>query len=90
MPVKIMAMSCSLAAAMTSSSLTEPPGWTAAVAPCVGRLVDPVPEGEERIGGHHGAFRGEPGVAGLDDGQLGGVDPAHLACAHAHELVLVA
>src|SRR3989338_8610354 len=33
MQVKIIAMPCSLAAAITSSSLIEPPGWMTALAP---------------------------------------------------------
>src|SRR5262249_54457280 len=41
MPVNTMAMPCSSAAAMTSSSRTLPPGWTTAVAPA--RAITSIP-----------------------------------------------
>ena len=55
MPVNTMAMPCSSAAAITSSSRIEPPGWMTAVMPACGGLVDAVAEGEEGVGGHHRA-----------------------------------
>ena len=48
-PVNTMAMPCSSAAAMTSSSRTEPPGWITAGDPGRGSGVEAVAEREERV-----------------------------------------
>jgi hypothetical protein len=66
MPVNTIAMPCSLAAAMTSSSRMEPPGWMTQRMPTFRGVVDAVAEREEGVGGHHRALRPQPGVFGLD------------------------
>src|ERR671916_378150 len=47
MPVKTIARPCSLAAAMTSSSRTEPPGWMTAVTPWRAASSRPSREGKK-------------------------------------------
>ncbi len=47
MPVKIMAIPRSFAAAMTSSSRTEPPGWMAQVAPASAAARSPSGKGKK-------------------------------------------
>ena len=47
MPVKIMAMPCSLAAVMTSSSRTEPPGWMMARTPAAAAASTPSRKGKK-------------------------------------------
>ena len=68
------------AAAVTSSSRTEPPGCTIAVDPGRGQRLEPVGEREERVGGRDRAA--DPVAAALD-GQPGGVDPVDLTHADA-------
>ena len=46
MPVKTMAIPCSLAAAMTSASRIEPPGWITAVMPCSAATSTPSRNGK--------------------------------------------
>ena len=46
-------------------------------------VVDTVPEGEESVRGHHRAPHRQAGVLGLDGGNAGGVDAAHLSGADA-------
>ena len=48
--------------------------------------IDAVAEGEERIAGHHRARHDEPGLLGLEGGDLGADHAAHLAGADAHRL----
>ncbi len=79
MPVNTIAMPCSSAAAITSSSRIEPPGWITAVMPACGGVVDAVAEREEGIRGHHRARDREARMLGLDRGDARGVDAAHLA-----------
>ena len=55
MPVKTIAMPRSSAAAMTSSSRIEPPGWITARDAELRGGVEAVAEREERVGGHHAA-----------------------------------
>ncbi len=45
-PVKTIAMPCSSAAAMTSASRTDPPGWTTAVAPAAATASSPSRNGK--------------------------------------------
>ncbi len=86
-----MARPFSSAAAITSSSRIEPPGWMTAVAPACGRGEQSVGEGEEGVGGDDRA----PGQRRLGAHRLGGVlrlqrrnarrvDAAHLARADTH------
>ena len=66
MPVNTMAMPAASAAAITSSSRIEPPGWMTAVAPASMAETQPVGKGEERVGGHHRALRqrlGQPAAS---------------------------
>ena len=56
MPVNTMAMPCSSAASITSSSRIEPPGWITAVAPASIGDQQAVGEREERVGGDHRAL----------------------------------
>ncbi len=44
--------------------------------------IDTVTEGEEGIGCHHRTFHDQAFIGGLDTGDFGAVDPAHLTCAH--------
>ena len=76
-PVNTMAMPAASAAAITSSSRTEPPGWMTAVAPARGCL-EPVGEREERV-------RGDDRAAGrrLGSRGLGGVSAAFCAAMRA-------
>ena len=90
MPVNTMAMPCSSAALITSSSRIEPPGWITAVAPASIATSNAVGEREERVGGHHRALGqrlGElqllRGVLRLARGDARRIDPAHLAGADA-------
>ena len=55
----------------------------------LGGIVDTVAEREEGVGGHHRPFHLQPGMLGLDGGNAGGVDAAHLAGAHAHGLAVL-
>lgn len=52
------------------------------------RGVDTVAEREEGVGGHDGARHGQPFILGLDAGNLGRVDAAHLAGADADGLAV--
>ena len=72
MPVKTMARPRSSAAAITSSSRIEPPGWITAVAPASAAASEAVGEREEGVGGDHRALgqrlrqaRGLRGFGGL-------------------------
>ena len=56
MPVKTIASPASSAAAITSSSRIEPPGWITAVAPASAAVQQAVGEGEEGVGGHDRAL----------------------------------
>ena len=56
-PVKTIATPASSAAAMTSSSRIEPPGWTTPVTPRLDRQLGAVGEREERVGGQHRALQ---------------------------------
>src|SRR5690606_31050927 len=49
----------------------------------VGHNVETVTEGEEGVGSHGSALHRQAGVLGLDGGDAGRVDTAHLAGAHA-------
>ena len=79
MPVNTIAMPCSSAAAITSSSRIEPPGWITAVMPAGRGLIDAVAEREERVPGHHRAPHFQICMLGLDAGNARAVDAAHLA-----------
>ena len=90
MPVKTMAMPCSSAAAMTSSSRIEPPGWMTAVAPASTADEQAVGEGEEGVGRDDRALGQRLGkarclgrVERLAGGDARGIDAAHLAGADA-------
>ena len=77
------------AAAITSSSRIEPPGWMTAVAPASTAASEPVGEGEERIRGDDRALGrrcGSPAALPLPrpyGGDAGAVDAAHLPGADA-------
>ena len=51
MPVKTMARPALSAAAITSSSRIEPPGWMTAVAPASAAASSPSAKGKEGVGG---------------------------------------
>ena len=74
-PVKTIAVPASFAAAMTSSSRTEPPGWMAALTPAPKATFGPSSNGKNAS-----EARAAPSarLAGLLDGDPDGVDPAHL------------
>ena len=85
-----MAMPCSSAALITSSSRIEPPGWITAVAPASIATSRPSANGKEGVRRHHrslGRRLRETGVVrrvlGLARGDARGIDPAHLAGADA-------
>ena len=79
-PVNTMTRPCSSAAAMTSSSRTEPPGWMTAATPAAAHRVEAVPEREEGVAGGRAAL-GPAGGPGRGD--LAGRDPVLLAAADA-------
>src|SRR5690606_38591638 len=54
-----------------------------------GGVVQAVAEREEGIGGHYGTLNLQTGVFGLDCGDAGGVDAAHLPGTHAHGLAVL-
>ena len=90
MPVNTIATLCSSAAAITLSSLTEPPGWITAVAPASIATNSPSGNGKKASDATT-----EPLVSGVDQLQFlrrvfrfacrdaRGIDPAHLSCADA-------
>ena len=89
-PVNTMAMPCSSAALITSSSRIEPPGWITAVAPASIAASSPSANGKERVGGDHRAFGqrlGELQLARAASSPCGRdarrIDPAHLSRADA-------
>ena len=86
MPVKTIASPASSAAAITSSSRIEPPGWITAARSRLDRGEQPVGEGEEGVGRDRGADRPRLGparflgrVLGLPGGDSGRFEPVHLA-----------
>ncbi len=86
-PVTTMASPASSAAAITSPSFTEPPGWTTAVTPAAGQDEQTVGEGEERITRSRSPLRFLPGLAhgdlGCDhSGLLARTDPDRLPVGH--------
>jgi hypothetical protein len=81
-PVNTIAMPCSSAAAITSSSRTEPPGCTMP-APRFGRLVHAVPEGEERVGAQRRPPVSCPAGAPCGTARNAGVHARHLTRADA-------
>ena len=84
MPVKIIAMACSLAAAMTSSSLMEPPGWMTAAAPAFAASSTSGTDRRRQL--HRRAFR--PTMGGrAHDRDLGRIHAAHLTGTHAENLI---
>ena len=91
MPVNTIAMPASSAAAITSASRTDPPGWMTAVAPASIGGDQAVGEREEGVGGDDrapGARLGQArhlgGLLGLARGEARGIDPRHLSRADAH------
>ena len=85
-PVKTMAMPCSLAAAMTSSSRIEPPGWMTSVAPAATAPSRPSGNGKKasrRVRPAHGP------AGGLLGGDAPGVPAVLLAGADAHGLAVL-
>ena len=90
MPVKTMARPFSSAAAMTSSSRIEPPGWMTAVAPASAAASSAVGEREESIRrddralGERRALADRRGrVSRFERGDARRIDAAHLARADA-------
>ncbi len=90
MPVKTMARPRSSAAAMTSSSRIEPPGWMTAVAPASAAAIRPSAKGKkasEATTEPLASDSGRPSPLGrflrLAGGDHGGIDAAHLAGADA-------
>jgi hypothetical protein len=85
-------MPSSSAAAMTSSSRTEPPGWTMATIPAAASASTAVTEREERVARGDRALLAATGPL---DAQPDAVDTAHLtrtdtddlAVAHHHDRV---
>ena len=88
MSVKIIAIPCSSAAAITSSSRIEPPGWITQVMPTAAAGIDTVTEREEGVRGHGGTFHFQPFITCFDSGDFRRVDAAHLACAYSDGHVL--
>ena len=84
-PVNTMAMPRSFAAAMTSSSRTEPPGWMTARMPASARRSRPSRKGKKASEAAHPRPR-----TGIDCriATFCGVDAAHLTSADAHRLRL--
>ena len=85
MPVKTMAMPALSAAAITSSSRREPPGWITAVMPAAIPASSPSANGKNASDAITAPRAGDSGktrrllhVGGLGDGDLGAVDPARL------------
>ena len=90
MPVKTMAMPRSSAAAITSSSRIEPPGWITAVAPASPPASRPSAKGKKASEATTRALRAAVRLARrlgrlarLPGGDARGIDPAHLAGADA-------
>jgi hypothetical protein len=89
-PVKTMASPAASAAAITSASLTDPPGWITAVAPASAAARRPSGKGkkaseattEPSRASRAAQFLGH--AAGLERGDGGAVEPAHLPGADAH------
>ena len=90
MPVKTIASPASSAAAITSSSRIEPPGWITAVAPASTAASRPSAKGKKASdataepivrGSAQPAFSGR--VLRLPGGDPGGFEPVHLAGADA-------
>ena len=85
-----MAMPCSSAAAITSSSRIEPPGWITAVAPASIAEINPSAKGKKAptrppsLGQRFRQARRLCGILGLARSDARGIDPAHLAGADAH------
>ena len=75
-------MPCSSAAAMTSSSRIEPPGWMTATAPASASTSRPSRNGKKASGGDD-RTRATDRRWCLDAGDLGRIDAAHLAGADA-------
>ena len=80
-PVNTIAMPCSSAAAMTSSSRLLPPGWTTAVTPAAASTSRPSRNGKKAS---EPATEPASRRARLRDREPAGVDAAHLAGADAH------
>ena len=82
-PVKTMARPCSSAAATTSSSFTDPPGWMIAVAPA--RAISSIPsrKGKKASDAATVPCKRQDRLQGRE---ARGVDAAHLARAHADRL----
>ncbi len=76
-----MAAPARSAAATTSASRTEPPGWMKAETPPARHASTPSAKGKKASDAQTDAAC--PVRAGLLDRQPGAVDPAHLARAHA-------
>ncbi len=68
---------------MTSSSRIEPPGWITAVAPASASTSRPSRNGKKASEATTEPFSDRPALVGLDAGDLGRVDAAHLAGADA-------
>ena len=89
MPVKTMARPAASAAAITSSSRIDPPGWMTAVAPASIAACRPSAKGKKaseattapRVSGS--ASPAPPPRPRLAGGDAGRIDPAHLAGADA-------
>ena len=85
MPVKTMAMPRWSAAAITSGSLTEPPGWMTAVAPAATTVSSPSGKGKKAS---EATTQPGSGKVAFIAPNLGRVDAAHLACAYANGLAV--
>ena len=83
MPVNTIAMPCSSAAAITSSSRTLPPGWMIAARPRPRRRRRRRGTGRKRPRPTTEPASASPALAALMDGDPRRVDPAHLARTHA-------
>jgi hypothetical protein len=78
MPVKTIAMPCSSAAAITSSSRIEPPGWMTALMPAAAALSMPSRNGKKASEAITARAR-QARVLRLDHRDARRVDAAHLA-----------
>ena len=81
--VNTIAMPCSSAAAITSSSRTLPPGWMIACAPAAATTSTPSRNGKNASEATTEPSSESPALAALMDGDARRVDAAHLARAHA-------
>ena len=85
-PVNAMAMPASSAAAITSASRIEPPGWITAVAPASAAWIRPSAKGKKASEAQAEPVQVETEVGGAHGGDAGGILAVHLSRADAEGL----